>query len=158
MERLRESVMNHVTTSSSKAYSGPWNAFVEWFGSLARPRSVLPADDLTVAIYFQVMMDKAKKIASIKSASEAIAFYQKMNLYIHNPTMAPEASMVQRAAARKFGLTPLGRKTPFAWSRRLLFAEAYGVRHQGYCHLVAATMAVVMLWAMCRYNDVSHLR
>ena len=40
----------------------------------------------------------------------------------------------------------------------MLFAEAYGVRHQGYCHLVVATMAVVMFGAKCRYNDVSHLR
>ena len=72
--------------------------------------------------------------------------------------MVPEACMVRRAAARKFGLTPLGRKTPFAWSQLVLFAEAYGVKHQGYCHLVVATMAVVMFGAMCRYNDVSHLR
>ena len=101
-------------------------------------------------MYFQVIMDKAKTFALIKSASEAIAFYQKLNVYIHNPIMAPEAGMVRRVAARKFGLTPLGRKTPFACSHLVLFAEAYGVRHQGYYHLAAATIAVVMLAAMCR--------
>ncbi len=37
------------------------------------------------------------------------------------------------------------------------FAEAYGVRHQGYCHLVVATMAVVMFGGMCRYDDDSGL-
>ena len=37
------------------------------------------------------------------------------------------------------------------------FAEAYGVRHQRYCHLVVATMAVVMFGGMCRYDDASGL-
>ncbi len=37
------------------------------------------------------------------------------------------------------------------------FAEAYGVRHKGYCHLVVATIAVVMFGGMCRYDDVSRL-
>jgi hypothetical protein len=39
----------------------------------------------------------------------------------------------------------------------VLFAEAYGMRQQGYCHLVVASMVVIMLGAMCRYDDVSGL-
>ncbi len=38
------------------------------------------------------------------------------------------------------------------------FAEAYGVQNQGYCHLVVATMAVVMFGGMCRYDDASRLQ
>ena len=41
--------------------------------------------------------------------------------------------------------------------RVVLFTEAYGVRSLGYCHLVVATMAVIMFGAMCRYNDASGL-
>ena len=38
------------------------------------------------------------------------------------------------------------------------FVEAYyGVRHEGYCHLVVATMAIVMFGGMCRYDDASGL-
>ena len=37
------------------------------------------------------------------------------------------------------------------------FAEAYGVRHQGYCHMVVAKMAVVMFGGVCRYDDASRL-
>jgi hypothetical protein len=59
---------------------------------------------------------------------------------------------------RKFGLNPKNRKEPFEWENVVLFAEAYGVRHQGYCHLVVATMAVIMFGAMCRYDDASGLR
>jgi hypothetical protein len=158
MARLRDSVMVHVASSTSKAYSGPWMAFVEWCGSLARPSAVLPADEPTVAMYLQVIVDKTKTFAPIKSASAVIALYQNVNLYNHNPTMAPKVCMVRRAVARKFGLIPLGRKTSFAWVQLVLFAEAYGVRHQGYCHLVVVTMAMGMFEAMCRYNDVSHLR
>jgi hypothetical protein len=35
------------------------------------------------------------------------------------------------------------------------FVEAYGVRHQGYSHVVVATMAIVMFGGMCRYDDAS---
>ncbi len=92
----------------------------------------LPADDLTVAMNLLVVMDRAKTFAPIKSASAAIAFYQMVNLYSHNPTMAPKACMARRAAARKFGLSHLGRKAQFQWAQLMLFAEAYGVTEQGY--------------------------
>ncbi len=61
------------------------------------------------------------------------------------------------AATRKFGLNTKNRKEPFEWDQVVSFAEAYGVRHQGYCHLVVATMAVVMFGGMCRYDDASGL-
>ncbi len=38
------------------------------------------------------------------------------------------------------------------------FALEHGVNSKGYCHLVVAAMAVVMFGAMCRYDDISHLR
>ena len=66
--------------------------------------------------------------------------------------------MVRQAATRKFGLTPKGRKEPFQWSQVVSIALAHGVQNQGYCHLVVATMAVVMFGAMCRYNDAICLR
>jgi integrase len=59
---------------------------------------------------------------------------------------------------RKFGLNTKNQKEPFEWDKVVDFAEAYGVRHQGYCHLVVATMAVVMFGGMCRYDDASGLQ
>ena len=41
--------------------------------------------------------------------------------------------------------------------RVVLFTEAYGVRSLGYCHLVVATMAVIMFGTVCRYDDASGL-
>jgi hypothetical protein len=102
-------------------------------------------------------MNNAKMIAQVKAASAAIAFFQKINLFDHDPTQAPAVCLVRSAATRKFGLTPKNPKDPFEWSHVVSFAEAYGVRHQGYCHLVVATMAVVMLGGMCRYDDASGL-
>ena len=155
--RLQQSAMAHVAESTSASYVGSWNAFVSWCGSLARPRRALPADDMTVAMYLQVVADGAQSFAPVKQASASIAFFQKVNLYSHLPTQSPEACMVRGAAARKFGLAPKNRKTPFKWEQVVAFATAYGVRYQGYCHLVVATMAVIMFGAMCRYNDVSRL-
>ncbi len=59
---------------------------------------------------------------------------------------------------RQFGLSPKNRKEPFEWDNVVLFAEAYGVRYQGYCHLVVASMAVIMIGAMCQYDDTSGLK
>jgi len=58
---------------------------------------------------------------------------------------------------RKFGLNTKNRKEPFEWDQVVDFAEAYGVRHHGYCYVVVATMAVVMFGGMCRYDDASGL-
>ena len=38
------------------------------------------------------------------------------------------------------------------------FALMHGVNNIGCCHPVVAAMAVVMFEAMCRYDDVNHLR
>ncbi len=32
------------------------------------------------------------------------------------------------------------------------------MRQQGYCHLVVASIAVIMFGAMCRYDDASGLK
>jgi hypothetical protein len=52
--------------------------------------------------------------------------------------------MVRQAASRKFGLTPKGRKEPFQWTHVVAFALEYGVNNRGCCHLVVASMAVVI--------------
>jgi len=72
--RLQMSALAHVAGSTSRAYVGPWNAFVSWCGSLMRPRRPLPVDDLTVALYFQSLIDNANSFSTVKSASAFIAF------------------------------------------------------------------------------------
>jgi hypothetical protein len=155
--RLRESALAHVASSTSSNYVGPWTAFTKWCDSLARPRRPLPAEDITVALYLQSLMDTSNTFSVIKTASASIAFFQKINLYNHLPTQSPEACMVRAAAARKFGLAASNVKEPFEWSTLVDFAMAYGIKSQGYCHLVVATMAIVAFGAMCRYSDVSRL-
>jgi hypothetical protein len=70
------STLVHVAESASRAYVGPWNAFVLWCGSLMRPRTSLPADDLKVALYLQSILDKANTFSTIKSAPTSITFFQ----------------------------------------------------------------------------------
>jgi hypothetical protein len=137
---------------------GPWNAFVLWCGSLLRPRRPLLADDITVALYLQSLMDSANSFSTIKSASASIAFFHKINLFTNHPTGAPGAYMVRTATARKFGLSPKRVKEPFLWFQLVDFALLYGIHNQGYCHLVVATMAILSFGAMCRYSDVSQLK
>jgi hypothetical protein len=103
------------------------------------------------------MMNGAKMFAPVKAASTAIVFYQKINLFDHEPTQSPAASLVRSTAARRFGLNAKNRKEPFEWYQVVDFAVAYGVRHQAYCHLVVATMAVIMFGGMRRYDDASGL-
>jgi hypothetical protein len=132
--------------------------FVVWCGSLLEPRIPLPASDASVAMYLQSVANDAKSFAPMKAASAAIAFFQKVNLFDHEPTHCPAACIVRNAAMRKLGLNPKSRKELFEWDNVMLFAEAYGVRQQGYIHLVVASMAVIMLGAMCRYDDASVLK
>ena len=58
---------------------------------------------------------------------------------------------------RNFGMNTKNRKEPFDWEQVVDFAVAYGVRHQGNCHLMVATMAIVMFGGMCWYDDASRL-
>ncbi len=129
--------------------------FVTWSEALPEPRSSLPASDATVALYMQSVMNGAKMFAPGKAASTAIAFYHEINLFDHEPTQSPAVCLVWSAAMRRFGLNTKIRKEPFEWEHVVGFTEAYGVRHHGYCHLVVATMAVVMFGGMCRYYDAS---
>jgi hypothetical protein len=75
--RLDMSALAHVAGATSRAYVGPWNAFVLWRGSLMWPRRPLSADDLTIALYLQSLMDKASTFSTMKSASASILFFTK---------------------------------------------------------------------------------
>ncbi len=98
--RVQISALAHVAGSTSCAYVGPWNAFVLWCGSLTRPRRANPADDLTVALYFRSLMDKANTPSPIKSASAFIVFFHKIHSFINHSTMAPEVCMVRTTAEK----------------------------------------------------------
>ena len=63
--------------------------------------------------------------------------------------------VVRGAAMWKFGLNSKNQKDFFEWGKVVNFVEAYVVRHQCYCHMVVATMAVVMFGGMSRYDDAS---
>ena len=110
---------------------------------MSDPWASLPVSDTTVALYMQSVMYGAKTFAAVKAASAEIAFFQKTNLFDHEPTQSPAACHVRSAAMRKFGLNSKNMKETFEWDQVVDFAEAYGVRHHGYCHPVVATMAVI---------------
>ncbi len=67
--RLQRSALAHAAGYTLGAYVGPWNAYVFWCGSLMRPRTPLPADDLTTPLYFSYFMDKSNtfSIAFLKA-------------------------------------------------------------------------------------------
>lgn len=153
--RLQQSALAHVASSTAKAYAGAWSKFVRWCNSLQRPRRPLPADDITVGLYLQAVLDTATSYNAIKRSSAAIAFFQRVNLFDHLPTQSPEVCMVRRAAARKFGLAPKNRKKPFQWADILVFATAYCSRDPiPYCHLVVVIFCILSFGAMCRYSDL----
>jgi hypothetical protein len=124
--RLQMSALEQAAGSTSRAYVGLWNAFVLWCGSLMRSRRPLPADDLTVALYFQSHMDSANSFSTIKSASVSIAFFHKISLFTNHPSMVPEVCIVRTAAARKFSLSVKRVKEPFLWFQLVDFAALYG--------------------------------
>jgi hypothetical protein len=112
---------------------------------------------MMVALYLQLVVERANTFAPVKSASSAIAYFQKINLQHHLPTQSPTVGIVRQAASRKFGLTPKGRKEPFQWAQAVTFALEYGGNNRGYCHLVVASIEVVMFGGMCRYDVANRL-
>ena len=80
--------------------------FVAWCGSLLEPRIPLPASDASAAVY-------VKSFAPVKVASAAIALFQKVNLFDHEPTQCHAACLVRNAAMRKLELNLKNRKEPF---------------------------------------------
>ena len=76
------------------------------------PRVSLLASDDTVVLYLQAVMNSAKTCAPVKAASAAIAFYQKINLFNHEPTQSPATCFVRSAATRRFSLNAKNRKEP----------------------------------------------
>jgi hypothetical protein len=93
----------------------------------------------------------------MKAVSTAIAFFQKINLFNHEPRQSPAVCIVRSVATRRFGLNNKNRREPFEWEQVLKFAKAYGVWLQGYCHLVVVTMFVIVFGGMCRYDDEAGL-
>jgi len=72
---LRESALAHVAGSTSVAYQGPWAYFVDKCASRVVPRCPLPAQDTTVSLYLQNVVERSKSFAPMKSALVAIAFF-----------------------------------------------------------------------------------
>jgi hypothetical protein len=74
-------------------------------------------------------MNSAKTFTPVKAAFAVIAFFQKTNLFDHEPTQTPAACLVRNVAMWKFGLNTKNRKELFEWDHVVDFAEACGVRH-----------------------------
>ena len=157
--RLRESAVNHVASSSSAQYLLCWNKFTAWCRERCEPRCPLPASEVTVALYLQHVADTAVSFSAVKSASAAIAYFQRINLYSHEPTMGQLASFVRNAAMRRLGLAPRSRKTPFTWDNILRFArDRLSSLDPPYCYLVVVTLCDVSFGGMCRFSDAVSLR
>jgi len=73
--RVKSSALAHVTGSTAAAYAGPCQHFEEWCSSLARPHCPLPANNFTVALYLQQVVERSKSFAPVTSAPTTIAFF-----------------------------------------------------------------------------------
>ena len=86
---FRKAAITHVAGSSCKTYIGQWNLFVTWCAALEMPRVTMPLANATVALYLQSVVNRANTFATVKAASAAIAFYQDIILFNHEPTQSP---------------------------------------------------------------------
>jgi hypothetical protein len=84
---------------------------------------------MTVGLFLMLVVERSKSFAPGESASGAIAFFQKFNLFDHLPTQPHAVSMVRQATAVKFGLTPKRRQELFSWAQVVAFAQACGVNN-----------------------------
>jgi hypothetical protein len=64
-------------------------------------------------MYLKSVANYDKTFAPVKAASSTIAFYQKINLFIYEPTQSPAVYIVRSVATSRFGLKTVNRKEPF---------------------------------------------
>ena len=86
---LHEYAVANVAGSTASAYVGLWTQFEDWRVSLVVPRCPLPTSEMTVALYLRSVVERSRSYAPVKSPSDAIAFYQKVNMFGHLPTRSP---------------------------------------------------------------------
>jgi hypothetical protein len=111
-----------------------------------------------VALYLAHVAEGASSFAVIKTASAAIAYYQMINLFEHNPTVSPLAAFVRAAFAGRLGTAPKQRKAPFLWADVIRFAVAYLSGHHAYCHLVVVTFYIISFGGMCRFGELARVK
>jgi hypothetical protein len=85
---LQKVAVAHDAGSSCMTYTCQWNMFVAWCDAQAVPRVTLPSTDVTVALYLQSVVKRAKNFAPVKAASTAMFFFQKINLFNNEPTQS----------------------------------------------------------------------
>ena len=112
-----------------------------------------------MALHLQHVADSSISFSAVKYASAAIAHFQKINLYSHNPAMGQLASFVRNAAMRRLWLAPRSRKTPFTWNHILKCARVrWNSENPPYCYLVVVTLCAVSFGEMCRFSDAVSLK
>jgi hypothetical protein len=131
---LRRSAHEFVASSSATQYSYAWNKLIFRCSSLQHPRCPIPAIDLTVACTYTPSLAQVYLAAIIK-ASEAIAFFQKINVINHLPTLSSRANFVREAAKRRIETTPTRRKRPF------LRKESFEPTQQVSCRIMCCMIA-----------------
>jgi hypothetical protein len=131
---------------------------LHWCSSLQKPQCPLPADDVTVALYFQAVALTATSFSAIKTTSAAIAFFQRNNMFNHPPTLSPLANFVREAVKRRIGTRHGKRKVPFKWRDVSAFPSVYAPLGSNplHCQLVIAVMCDITFGAMCRFDDVAY--
>ena len=111
-----------------------------------------------MALYLAHVAEGASSFAVVKTASAAIAYYQKINLFEHNPTVSPLAAFVRAAFARRLGTAPKQRKAPFLWTDVMRFAVAYLSGRPAYCHRVVVTFCIISFGGMCRFGELAAVK
>jgi len=95
---------------------------VDYCACMKVPRCPLSADEMTVTLYLQSVVERAKTFAPVKSASVVVAYFQKINMQYHLPTYTitydgdgEASSLAQVRAYVK------GKKGAFQWAQVVAF-------------------------------------
>jgi hypothetical protein len=155
---LQRSALAQVVVSSCGKYTVQFNMFITCCEALSKPRASLPASGATVAFYMQSVMNGTKTFIC---AGEGRVRRDRLLL--------EDQPLRSRAHAVAGGLPGAQRGDAEVRTKREESERTFrggpscGLRGSlreptpGYCHLVVATMAVIIFGGMCRYDDASSL-
>ena len=151
--RLHATALRGWEESSLQQYVYAWNTFFMWCAERTPPLCPLPAEEVTIAMYFQHRLDSAKSFSVLRSASAAIAAFHKVNLFPQRPTRGPLPSMVRECGKRLLGLAANRDKAPFPWEAIARLALVFCTPTSEPWRWVVGLLAVVCFAGFGRYND-----
>ena len=155
---MAEVVLSSRADGTWTTYLPLWQKFVQWCAARTPPRTPLPADGPTVALYLISVAQTANTYSVVKAASGAICSFHDVALAGVAPTEHPMVALVRRSVQRRLGVALVNQKEPLDFEVIRGAASWVWTLEQGHNRwALALTLVLVGFCGFLRYSDLAQL-